>query len=86
MMQGIPKSERVIIGTDFNGHVGEGNKGDERVMGRYGIKDRNAEGQMIIDFAKSGVTYCTRKAKIIGDLQQWRKGTRLTAFYADVAT
>ncbi|KAI5094875.1 hypothetical protein C0J45_14950 [Silurus meridionalis] len=38
--------------TDFNGHVGEGNRGDEEVMGRYGLKERNVEGQMVVDFAK----------------------------------
>ncbi|KAI5094267.1 hypothetical protein C0J45_15991 [Silurus meridionalis] len=39
--------------TDFNGHVGEGNRGDEKVMGTYGLKERNVEGQMVVDFAKS---------------------------------
>ncbi|KAK3527310.1 hypothetical protein QTP86_020239, partial [Hemibagrus guttatus] len=37
---------------DFNGHVGEGNTGDEEVMGKFGVKERNLEGQMIVDFAK----------------------------------
>ncbi|MGL4878533.1 hypothetical protein, partial [Paraclostridium dentum] len=32
--------------------VGEGNRGDENVMGRFGLQDRNAEGQMVVDFAK----------------------------------
>ena len=40
-----------MIGADFNGHVGEGNRGGENVMGRYGDKARNAEGQMVVDFA-----------------------------------
>ncbi|KAI5091175.1 hypothetical protein C0J45_18381 [Silurus meridionalis] len=38
--------------TDFKGHVGEGNRGDEEVMGRYGFKERYVEGQMVVDFAK----------------------------------
>ena len=40
-----------MIRADFNEHVGEGNRGDENVMGRYGDKARNAEGQMVVDFA-----------------------------------
>ncbi|KAK3509103.1 hypothetical protein QTP70_020311 [Hemibagrus guttatus] len=37
---------------DFNGDVGEGNRGDEEVMGKFGVKERNLEGQMVVDFAK----------------------------------
>ena len=51
VVESIPKEERLVIGADFNGHVGEGNRGDENVMGRYGDKARNAEGQMLVDFA-----------------------------------
>ncbi|XP_042892171.1 uncharacterized protein LOC122266465 [Penaeus japonicus] len=47
----IPKEERLIIGADFNGHVGEGNSGDERVIRKYGYGARNNEGQAIVDFA-----------------------------------
>ncbi|KAK3552749.1 hypothetical protein QTP86_022155 [Hemibagrus guttatus] len=36
----------------FNGHVGEGNRGDEEVMGKFGVMERNLEGQMVVDFAK----------------------------------
>ncbi|KAK3543940.1 hypothetical protein QTP70_031845 [Hemibagrus guttatus] len=52
VMESIPTGERVVIGADFNGHVGEGNTGDEEVMGKFGIKERNLEGQMVVDFAK----------------------------------
>ncbi|KAK3574521.1 hypothetical protein QTP86_008701 [Hemibagrus guttatus] len=52
VMESIPKGERVVIGADFNGHVGEGNTGDEEVMGKFGVKERNFEGQMVVDFAK----------------------------------
>ncbi|KAK3514163.1 hypothetical protein QTP70_005095 [Hemibagrus guttatus] len=52
VMESIPTSERVVIGADFNGHVGEGNRGDEEVMGKFGVKERNFEGQMVVDFAK----------------------------------
>ncbi len=30
----VPKEERVVIGADFNGFVGEGNRGNKEVMGR----------------------------------------------------
>ncbi|XP_065667643.1 uncharacterized protein LOC136087941 [Hydra vulgaris] len=47
----VPIEERIILGADFNGHVSEGNSGDEEVMDRYGVKERNTEGQMVVDFA-----------------------------------
>ncbi|KAK3518526.1 hypothetical protein QTP70_001497 [Hemibagrus guttatus] len=46
VMESIPMGERVVIGADFNGHVGEGNTGDEEVMGKFGVKENNLEGQM----------------------------------------
>ncbi|KAK3563832.1 hypothetical protein QTP86_002740 [Hemibagrus guttatus] len=36
--ESIPTGERVVIGVYFNGHVGEGNTGDEEVMGKFGVK------------------------------------------------
>ena len=41
-----------MIGADLNGHVGEGNRSDEEVMGQFGFGERNEEGQSIVDFAK----------------------------------
>ncbi|KAK3539024.1 hypothetical protein QTP86_023479 [Hemibagrus guttatus] len=52
VMESIPTGERVVIGADLNGHVGEGNTGDEEVMGKFGVKERNLESQMVVDFAK----------------------------------
>ncbi|KAK3528896.1 hypothetical protein QTP70_012073 [Hemibagrus guttatus] len=52
VMESIPMGERVVIGVDFNGRVGEGNTGDEEMMGKFGVKERNLEGQMVVDFAK----------------------------------
>ncbi|KAK3537068.1 hypothetical protein QTP70_000746 [Hemibagrus guttatus] len=52
VIESIPTGERVVIGADFNGHVGEGSRGDEEVMGKFGVKEWNIEGQMVVDFAK----------------------------------
>ncbi|KAK3566416.1 hypothetical protein QTP86_032264, partial [Hemibagrus guttatus] len=52
VMESIPTGERVVIGANFNGHVGEGTTGDEEVIGKFGVKERNLEGQMVVDFAK----------------------------------
>ncbi|KAG2468401.1 CFDP2 protein, partial [Polypterus senegalus] len=52
VMNSVPKGQKVVIGVDFSGHVGEGNRGDKEVMGRYGVKERNEVGQRIVDFAK----------------------------------
>ena len=48
----IPRNERIVVGADLNGHVGEGNNGDEKCMGRHGLGKRNNEGQAVVDFAK----------------------------------
>ena len=48
----IPKNERIVVGVDLNGHVGEGNNGDEECMGRHGLGKRNSEEQAVVDIAK----------------------------------
>ena len=48
----ISKNERIVVGADLNGHVGEGNNGDEECMGRHGLGKRKNEGQAVVDFAK----------------------------------
>ena len=40
------------IGGDLNGHVGEGNTGEEVFVGRFGLGVRNAEGNRIVEFAQ----------------------------------
>ncbi|KAK3560323.1 hypothetical protein QTP86_006291 [Hemibagrus guttatus] len=42
----IAAGKRVVIGAHFN--VGEGNIGDKEVMGKFGVKERNLEGQMVV--------------------------------------
>ncbi len=52
LTQSIPIGERVVVGTDLNGQVSEVTRGDEEVMGKYSVKDRSMEGQMVVHFAK----------------------------------
>ena len=40
------------LGADLNGHVGEGNIGDDGIMGTYGAGTKNKEGSVVVDFAK----------------------------------
>lgn len=56
----------MVIGADFNGHEGEGNRGDEAVLGRYDVKERNAEGQMVVGFVKR-MKRTSRKGGIWGN-------------------
>ena len=43
LIESISKEERIVLGADLNGHVGEGNIGDEEIMGRYGAGTRDKE-------------------------------------------
>ena len=52
LIESISTEERIVPGADLNGHVGEGNIGDEEIMGRYGAGIRNKEGSMVVDFGK----------------------------------
>lgn len=45
VMESILKEERGVIGADVNGHISEGNRGDEDMMDRYGVKEWNVEGR-----------------------------------------
>ncbi|KAF7697265.1 hypothetical protein HF521_005683, partial [Silurus meridionalis] len=38
VVDGVPREERLVIGADFNGHVSEGNRGDEEVMVQESIR------------------------------------------------
>ncbi|XP_069981764.1 uncharacterized protein [Penaeus vannamei] len=63
LVQSITREERVVIGADLHGHVGEGNNGDEGVAGGYGVGERNAEGQMIVNFAKREMVIVSLEVK-----------------------
>ena len=48
MIESISKEEWIVLGADLNGHVGEGNIGDEEIMERYGAGTRNKKGSMVM--------------------------------------
>ena len=48
----ISRNERVVICGDFNGHVGKDADGFEGVHGGYSFGVRNAEGEMLLEFAE----------------------------------
>ena len=52
LIENVSKNDRIVLGADLNGHVDEGNIGDEEIMGRYGAGTRNKEWSMVVDFAK----------------------------------
>ena len=52
LVENVPKEERIVLGADLNGHVGEGNIGDEEIMGRYNARTKNKKGSMVVDFGK----------------------------------
>ena len=51
ILQEIPIGKNLVIGGDFNGHVGIDKLGYERVHGGYGFGARNEAGESILDFA-----------------------------------
>ena len=52
VVESIPREDRVVLGADIDGHVGEGSRGDEEMIGRFGVKGRNLDGRMVMDFVK----------------------------------
>ena len=52
LIESVSKEERIVLGADLNGHVGEGNIEDEEIMGRYGAGTSNKKGSMVVDFGK----------------------------------
>ena len=43
LIESVSKQERIVLGADLNGHLGEGNIEDEEIMGRYSSETRNKE-------------------------------------------
>ena len=52
LIECVLKQERIVIGADLNGYVGERNIEDKKTMRRYGGGTKNKQGSMVVDFAK----------------------------------
>ncbi|XP_019235397.1 PREDICTED: craniofacial development protein 2-like [Nicotiana attenuata] len=53
VVHGIPPTEKLFIGGDFNGHIGASAIGYGEVHGRFGFGVRNGGGTSLLDFAKA---------------------------------
>ncbi|XP_059292361.1 uncharacterized protein LOC132045797 [Lycium ferocissimum] len=53
MVGGIPPTEKLFIGGDFNGHIGSISGGYDDVHGDCSFGDRNGGGVPLLDFAKA---------------------------------
>ena len=51
VLQSIPQHEKLFVGGDFNGHIGEKTDGYVRMHGGFKFGDRNSEGVELLDFA-----------------------------------
>ncbi|XP_070022762.1 uncharacterized protein [Nicotiana sylvestris] len=49
---GIPSTEKLFIGGDFNGHIGSSPEGYEEVHGVFSFGDRNGGGTSLLDFTR----------------------------------
>ena len=52
LIESVSKEERIVLGADLNGHVGEGKIGNEKIMERYSAGTKNKKGSMVVDFGK----------------------------------
>lgn len=53
VVRGIPHTEKLFIGGDFNGHIGAAFKGYDDVHGGFGFGVRNGGGTSLLNFAKA---------------------------------
>nr|XP_016500663.1 PREDICTED: craniofacial development protein 2-like [Nicotiana tabacum] len=53
LVRGIPSTEKLIIGGDFNGHIGRLRGGYADVHGGFSFGDRNGEGTSLLEYAKA---------------------------------
>ena len=51
VVQNVPRSEKLFIGGDFNGHIGVEADGYDTTHGGFGYGERNYRGVSVLDFA-----------------------------------
>jgi exonuclease III len=51
LVSSVPRSEKLFIGGDLNGHVGSTRVGFDGVHGGFGYGSKNQEGESILNFA-----------------------------------
>jgi len=44
VIQGVPQNEKIFIGGDFNGHIGDKAEGYSMTHGGFGYGERNSGG------------------------------------------
>ncbi|XP_059310158.1 uncharacterized protein LOC132061338 [Lycium ferocissimum] len=52
LVGGIPPTEKLFVGGDFNGHIGPISGGYDDVHGGFGLGNRNGGGVSLLDFAR----------------------------------
>ena len=53
VMSRVPRTEKIVVGADLNGHVGENPGVFQRVHGGKGYGQRNREGETILESMES---------------------------------
>ncbi|KAG5608981.1 hypothetical protein H5410_020262 [Solanum commersonii] len=53
VVRGIPNTEKIVIGGDFNSHIRATSNGFDDVHGGFGFGERNGGGTSLLDFAKA---------------------------------
>ncbi|XP_047267558.1 craniofacial development protein 2-like [Capsicum annuum] len=51
VVRSIPSTEKILIGGDFNGHIGSLPRGFEDVYDGFGFRERNDRGPALLDFS-----------------------------------
>ena len=53
LMTRVPRTEKIVVGADLNGHVGKNPSVFQRVHGGKGYDQRNREGEKIVESMES---------------------------------